>query len=105
MTQRREDMGKLALEVQIPADDQSDKSLQATEEEKGHFRVCRSCWDKPATNQIVKKSWSGQTGRLSWATDPVSGPVWMIKDNYLRGIPQPALKITNIILIITITIY
>lgn len=98
-------MGKLALEVQIPADDPSDKSHQVTEEEKGHFRVCRSCWDKSASNQIVKKSWSGQTARLSWATDPVSGPVWMNKDSYLRGILQPTLKITNIILIRTITIY
>lgn len=94
MTQRRENTGKLALEVQIPADDQSDKSLQVTEKEKGHFRVCRSCWDKSASNQIVKKSWSGQTVRLSWATNPVLRPVWMNKDNYLRGIPQPALKIS-----------
>lgn len=29
MAQRREDMVKLALEVQIPADDQSDKSLRS----------------------------------------------------------------------------
>lgn len=35
VAQRREDMGKLALEVQIPADDQSDKFLRVTEEEKG----------------------------------------------------------------------
>lgn len=57
--QRREDMDKLALEVQIPADDQSDKSLHVTEGEKGHFTLCRSCWKKSASNQIVKKSWSG----------------------------------------------
>lgn len=37
--QRREDMDKLALEVQILADDQSDKSLHVTEGEKGHFRL------------------------------------------------------------------
>lgn len=72
VAQRRENMDQFALEVQIPADDLSDKSLRVTEEKKGHVRVWRSCWDKSAGNQIVKKSWSGQTMRLSWASDPVS---------------------------------
>lgn len=70
VAQRREDIGRLASEAQIPADSESDKSLRVTEGEKGHFRLCKTCWEKAAGSQIVKKGWSrptagGQFGRLT----------------------------------------
>lgn len=85
--QRKKDMGKLAFEIQMPTDDQSDKSLHVTKGE-GPLQTVRAggkSWQSDCEEELVGVDCRGSVGLLTECRGQFGRT-----HNFLGGILQPA---------------